>query len=116
MHRDTLVSGHGSSRMDDDRIGVEGSRMMEKTVTEILDEEAIASNQNAKPTFKWKGEGFCKARHVREHRDYCNNPTEHTYCSTCECSVHKCHEQWSIWNMAYGKFCSNHRSRIPKEE
>jgi len=68
---------------------------------------------------EWKGVGYCKARHVREHDDYCNDPTkgpDYEYCAVCTCSVRGCRNGWShMWPLIAGepKLCSKHYNDPP---
>jgi len=69
--------------------------------------------------FLWKGIGFCKARHVHEHDDFCNEPTikNGEYCNRCTCSVRGCKSKWGrLWPLIPGepRLCSYHNKKPPK--
>ena len=67
----------------------------------------------------WKGQGFCKARHVREHDDFCNNAVikDGEYCLECTCSAPGCKNKWSIlWPLLGNlRLCSQHIERPPDQ-
>ena len=65
----------------------------------------------------WKGPGFCKSRHVREHDDFCNNPVakDGEWCFECMCSVQGCLNKWGIlWPLLGNlRLCSEHVQKPP---
>lgn len=61
----------------------------------------------------WDGEGYCQARHIMEHGDWCNKPVVNggLYCIECACIVPKCKEKWgTLFPLLPGepRFCSKH--------
>jgi len=69
---------------------------------------------------KWKGEGFCPARHKDNHKDYCNKHILKggSFCAGDTCGEGRCKEQATQWfplMFPEQRYCSKHRRSSAKE-
>jgi hypothetical protein len=85
--------------------------MMERGVTKIT------IHPHPEAATRWKGGGYCMARHVHEHGDYCNGPVVigGLYCQICTCQVRGCKDPASVWWPMLGdsRLCSKHYRKPP---